>query len=97
MVFSKAPGSAGVAALIGGPVIYGIFQAYATQIHFLIQVLLTFVLVVIIMVLITVLKPLKEPKVLPVREDLDLTTSPVVKLVGGLVIAGVAVFYLIFW
>jgi SSS family solute:Na+ symporter len=96
MVFSRAPGSAGVAALVSGPVIYGIFQKFATGIHFLIQVLLTFVLVVIIMGLITFFKPLTEPKELPVREDMDLRTSPDVKIIGGLVIAAVAVFYIIF-
>ncbi len=96
MVFKRAPGSAGVAALIGGPVIYGIFQKYVTGIHFLIQVLITFVLVVIIMGLITFFKPLAEPKQLPVREDMDLGTSTDVKVIGGLVIAAVAVFYIIF-
>lgn len=97
MVFKRAPGSVGVAALVSGPVIYGVFQAYATGIHFLIQVLLTFVIVVLIMGVITFLKPLKEPRELPVREDLDISTSPVVKIFGGLVILGVIVFYVVFW
>ena len=97
MVVPKAPGMAGVAALISGPIIYGLFQRFSQDLHFLIQVALSFVLVLAIMGLITLLKPLPEPKVLPVREGVEVKTAPVVKLVGAVVLAAVAVFYVIFW
>ena len=97
MVVPRAPGAAGVAALICGPIIYGLFQSFSHKLHFLIQVALSFVLVLAIMGLITVLKPLAEPKVLPVREGVEVKTAPVVKLVGAAVLAAVAVFYIIFW
>ena len=97
MVVPKAPGMAGVAALISGPIIYGLFQRFSQDLHFLIQVALSFVLVLAIMGLITLLKPLAEPKVLPVREGVEVKTAPVVKLVGAVVLAAVAVFYVIFW
>ena len=97
MVVPKAPGMAGVAALISGPIIYGLFQRFSHRLHFLIQVALAFVLVLAIMGVITVLKPLAEPKVLPVREGVEVKTAPVVKLVGAVVLAAVAVFYVIFW
>jgi len=97
MVVPKAPGMAGVAALISGPIIYGLFQRFSHRLHFLIQVALAFVLVLAIMGLITLLKPLPEPKVLPVREGVEVKTAPVVKLVGAAVLAAVAVFYVIFW
>ena len=64
---------------------------------FLIQVALTFGLVLAIMALITLIKPLDKPKVLPVREGVDTQTAPEVKIVGALVLAAVAVFYVIFW
>jgi len=97
MMVTKAPGLAGVAALISGPVIYGLFQKFAPELHFLISVAITFQLVLMIMGLITFIKPLKKPRELPVREDMDTKTAAEVKLAGGLVIAAVAVFYIIFW
>ncbi len=97
MVVPKAPGMAGVAALVSGPIIYGLFQRFSQDLHFLIQVALSFVLVLAIMGVITFLKPLAEPKVLPVREGVEVKTAPVVKLVGAVVLAAVAVFYVIFW
>jgi len=53
--------------------------------------------VVAMMVLITLLKPLKEPRILPVREGVETKTAPEVKIVGALVLGAVAVFYVIFW
>jgi SSS family solute:Na+ symporter len=97
MMVTKAPGAAGVAALISGPVIYGLFQKFAPGLHFLIAVAITFQLVLMIMGLITFIKPLDKPRELPVREDMDTKTAAEVKLAGGLVIAAVAVFYIIFW
>jgi SSS family solute:Na+ symporter len=97
MIVPKAPGLAGVAALISGPIIYGLFQAFVPDLHFLIQVAIAFLLVLIIMGLITFFKPLDKPKELPVRADIEIKTMPEVKLAGGLVLAAVAVFYIIFW
>jgi len=97
MVVPKAPGMAGVAALVCGPIIYGLFQRFSQELHFLIQVALAFVLVVAIMGLITFFKPLAQPKVLPVREGVEIKTATDVKVVGALVLAAVVVFYIIFW
>jgi SSS family solute:Na+ symporter len=97
MMVPKAPGLAGVAALISGPIIYGLFQAFVPDLHFLIQVAIAFLLVLMIMGLITFFKPLDKPKELPVREGIETKTMPEVKLAGGLVLAAVAVFYIIFW
>jgi hypothetical protein len=97
MLVPTAPGASGVAALIAGPVIYGLFQWFAPGLHFLIQVAVTFQLVLLIMFLITFWKPLEKPGTLPVREDIVITASPAAKLLGGLVIAAVALFYIIFW
>jgi len=97
MVVPKAPPLAGVLALVVGPLCYGLLQAFATDTHFLIQVLIAFVAVCALMGLITVMAPMKEPNVLPVREDLDLTTDPKVRLLGAAVILGVVVFVTIFW
>jgi SSS family solute:Na+ symporter len=97
MLVPQAPGVAGVAALICGPILYGLFQKFAPQLHFLIQVGVVFELVLLIMGLITFFKPLDKPRVLPVREEIDMRTTRGVKLAGGVVLAAVAAFYIIFW
>ncbi len=93
----RAPASTGVVALIGGPVIYGLLQQFATKVHFLIQVGIAFGVLCLLMGIITLISPLKEPVVLPVRKDMDIKTSPEVKLAGGVVIMGVIAYYIIFW
>jgi SSS family solute:Na+ symporter len=97
MLVPQAPGAAGVAALVCGPILYGLFQRLAPGLNFLIQVGLTFELVLMVMGLITFFKPLDKPKVLPVREGVETKTTPEVILAGGLVLAAVAAFYVIFW
>jgi len=97
MIVKNAPGAAGVAALISGPIIYGLFQKFTVELHFLIQVAITFLLVLMIMGLITFCKPLDKPRELPVRKDIEIRTMPEVKLAGGLVLAAVVAFYIIFW
>jgi SSS family solute:Na+ symporter len=97
MLVPQAPGAAGVAALICGPALYGLFQYFAPGVHFLIQVALTFQLVLMIMGLITFFRPLEQPRALPVRTDVDLKTTGTAKLAGALVLAAVAVFYAVFW
>lgn len=98
MMVPRAPASAGVAALVAGPVLYGILQnVLGAEVHFLLQVLIVFVLVCGIMGLLTVLRPMERAKVLPVREDLDLQTDPKVKALGGIVIVAVVIFIIVFW
>lgn len=97
MMVPTAPGAAGAAALLSGPILYGLFQTLAPDLHFLIQVAVTFQLVLLIMGLMTFCKPLDKPKELPVREDIDIATALDVKIIGGLVLAAVVVFYVIFW
>ncbi len=97
MIVKRTPASAGVFALIAGPIFYGIFQVATPGIHFLIHVCITFFILVAIMALITLIRPLDKPRSLPVREELDLQSEPYVKVLGGTVILAVGVFLLIFW
>jgi SSS family solute:Na+ symporter len=97
ILVETAPGSAGVAGLLSGPAIYHLFQTFATSVHFLVQVSLTFALVLAVMGFITLVWPLKEPKRLPERAEISLQTSPVVMVSGLAVIAGVVLFFLCFW
>jgi SSS family solute:Na+ symporter len=97
MLVPTAPSAAGVVALIGGPILYGLFQKFAGSVHFLIQVGVTFELLLMIMGLITFLWPLEQPRELPVRQGMDTKTSADVKIVAAVVILAVALFYVIFW
>ena len=101
----RAPAAAGVTALVLGPIVYGVFQFTARsegrpaghEIHFLVQVLLTFLIVSGAMLLLTWWRPLAQPRQLPVREEVETRTTPGVRLAGGAVVAGVFAFFLVFW
>lgn len=97
LLVPQAPGSAGVAALVSGPAIYGLFQTFAPNLHFLLQVALTFQLVLGVMGVITFFWPLAMPKPLPERADLDIRTTPLVRNIGIGVIALTILFYVVFW
>jgi SSS family solute:Na+ symporter len=97
ILVAQAPGAAGVAGLLLGPAVYHLFQTFAKDLNFLIQVTLTFSIVLAAMSLITLWRPLEQPRAMPVLHDLDLRTSPGVKVAGGLVILGVAAFFVVFW
>jgi len=104
-VIPRVPGAAGVVALVTGPLAYAAFQFTAKsdirpwghEIHFLIQVLLAFLVVAAVMVAMTMVSPLSKPKELPVREEISLHTEPIVKIAGALVILGVIAFFITFW
>jgi SSS family solute:Na+ symporter len=98
MIFKKSPPSAGVAALVAGPVVYGILFFAAAKMAFLNRMAVTFAVILVLMTLITLLKPLKSPRSMPVREGFeDIRSSRAVKYLGIVVIAITLVLYAIFW
>ena len=96
ILLKRAPGSAGVAALLCGPAFYGILQFLSTvdilPLHFLLQVLVAFLLCVAVMVVITRLRPLPKDWHLPDRHVIEEETPVWVKFAGGAVLLGVALF-----
>jgi solute:Na+ symporter, SSS family len=105
----KAPPAAGLTALLLGPVSYSLFQIATRQglfentpgkalfeMHYLTQVLCSFAVVFATMIAITLAAPLPEPRKLPVREDVSLTTDPIVTAAAVAVIAAVAVLFIVF-
>jgi SSS family solute:Na+ symporter len=104
-VLPKVPGAAGVAALLTGPLAYAAFQftgktearPWGHEIHFLLQVLLAFLIVAAVMTAITAIAPLARAKELPVRDEISLQTEPIVKIAGAAVILGVIIFFIVFW
>jgi solute:Na+ symporter, SSS family len=95
-VVKKAPPAAGVAALVLSAPIYGCLQWRWSDVAYLHRMLLTFVLLILAMAVLTVLRPLKQPRSLPVRQDIDMTTSPLVLICGLAVVAAVILFFVIF-
>jgi hypothetical protein len=93
-----------VLALVTGPLIYAALQLTARSdsrpwghgLHFLIQVFLAFAVTAALMALVTWWRPLTAPRTLPVREEIETTSSPAAKLAGAAVLIGVAAFFVVF-
>jgi SSS family solute:Na+ symporter len=58
--------------------------------------LITFIVIILLMSVLTVLKPLKQPKEMPVNNGMDMVRSPLVPILGLLVVLAVAAFYVLF-
>jgi hypothetical protein len=86
-----------VAALLVSAPLYGLLQWRFGEVHFLLRMLATFVAVSLVMLLITAARPLPEPRVMPVRHEIDLRASALPKWLGGAVIAAVVVIFVVFW
>ena len=110
LIFKRAPAAAGVSSLILNPIIYGILLVFfgnlpvfndmgvtLGNIAFLNRMAITFGIIVVVMAVITKLKPLKTPVKMPIRKELDMTPSPLVKWLGIGVIAATVILYIIFW
>ncbi len=93
----RAPASAGVVALVVSAPIYGLLHwQCGDSIHYLIRMMITFVVVTAIMLVQTWLTPLSEPKEMPAKKDFDTTNSPLALVLGMAVIGAVAVFFVVF-
>jgi predicted MFS family arabinose efflux permease len=58
--------------------------------------LITFIVTILIMGVLTLLKPLKQPKEMPVNVQMDMARSPSVAIFGLLVVLAVAAFFVLF-
>ena len=67
------------------------------EIAFLNRMAISFILVIAVMLVITMMRPLANPKILPVREGIDMKPAASVKWLGILVIAITIALYIIFW
>ncbi len=96
MLFKKAPPVTGVTGLILSVPVYGFLHWQFSEIAFLNRMAITFVVILVVMALITCIKPLAEPKVMPVREEFDMRPAPSVVWLGAIVIAVTIGLYIIF-
>ncbi|MHC4500948.1 MAG: solute:sodium symporter family transporter [Planctomycetota bacterium] len=97
MIFKRAPAAAGVTGLLLTVPVYGFLQWQFGEIAFLNRMAITFVVILVVMFVITKLKPLPEPRVMPVREEFDMRPAPSVVWLGVLVIVITLALYVIFW
>lgn len=97
MIFKKAPAIAGVTGLILTVPVYGFLQWQFGEVAFLNRMAITFGVVLLVMYILTVIKPLAEPKIMPVREEFDMKPAASVKWLGAFVIFATLVLYVIFW
>ncbi|MCC7473986.1 MAG: sodium/solute symporter [Pirellulales bacterium] len=96
LLLPRAPAAAGIFALVGGPIFYGLFQKYS-PLHYLIQVGICFLILCAGMALITAVAPLAEPRRLPKRSDITLQNSRTALVFGTIVILGVIAEVIYFW
>ncbi|MBM3296760.1 MAG: sodium/solute symporter [Candidatus Aminicenantes bacterium] len=97
LLVKKAPPMTGVTGLLLTVPIYGALQLFAPQVAFLNRMAVTFVAILVVLAVMTALKPLAEPRVLPVREGYDMRPSRSVVVLGAVVVAATLALYAIFW
>ncbi len=97
LIFKKAPAVAANIALFGNIVIYGLLLWLLPQVAFLNHMAITFIALVALMGIITAIKPLEEPKTLPVNESIDVTPHVWSQVAGATIIFMVVVLYVVFW
>jgi len=67
------------------------------SVAFLNQMAITAICLVIVMAIVTAIKPLKEPVLMPVNKDFDMTHSKVIPVAGTVIILMTIALYYIFW
>ncbi|MGB7296003.1 MAG: sodium/solute symporter, partial [Candidatus Aminicenantales bacterium] len=97
LFIKRTPPLAGLASLILTVPVYGALMLFFPDIAFLNRIAINFVFLVIVMAVITALRPLKQPKILPVKAGFDMRTPPFLKWLCGLVVVATIVLYIIFW
>jgi len=93
----KTPRFFGVVGISTSVIVYGALLLFASDIAFLNRMAITLGIVFALGIFVTVVKPLREPVVMPVNEDMDLTGSPIAKKAGIGVVILTVMLYIIFW
>jgi SSS family solute:Na+ symporter len=97
LFIKRTPPAAGISSLLLSVPVYGFLMWRFGSIAFLNRIGLTFAILLGVMAVITALRPLKEPKVLPVQAGFDMRSTPVLKRLCAVVVAVTAVLVIIFW
>ncbi len=87
---------AGVAALLSSVPVYGFLHWQFGRVAFLNRMAITFGVVVVLMTVITMVKPLKKPLNLPVRQAYDMSPTKSVLWIGiGIILLTIGLYVLI--
>ncbi|MBX2858044.1 MAG: sodium/solute symporter [Cellvibrionaceae bacterium] len=109
LLVPRAPRFLGWSGILLNAVLYGLFKWwladeivaaglwFSDEISFLDRMAICCFLVCVYCGLMTLIKPLSEPVKMPVNENMDMRSSPTVKLFAGLVVVLTAVLYVVFW
>ena len=109
LLVPRAPRFIGWSGILLNAFLYGLFKWwladviveaglwFSDEISFLDRMAICCFLVCVYCGVMTALKPLPEPVQLPVNEDMDMTSSPTVKLFGWGVVALTGLLYIVFW
>jgi SSS family solute:Na+ symporter len=97
LFIKRTPAAAGITSLLLCVPVYGFLQWQFGHIAFLNRMAITFVILIAVMTMITAAKPLREPKILPVKAGFDTRSSPLLKWLSLIIIAATIGLYIIFW
>lgn len=94
---AKTPRSFGVVGILTNAILYGVLLTALPDMAFLNQMSICFLTVISIGFIMRWRSPLAEPIALPINDTISLESSPLAKILGGLVIVLTIILYLIFW
>jgi SSS family solute:Na+ symporter len=93
----RAPRACGTVGLIINPILYGALKYFAPNIAFLNRMAICFFVILAVLTIMTLLKPLPQPVILPVNENMDMRTDPRTMVFGVAVVLLTLTLYVIFW
>jgi solute:Na+ symporter, SSS family len=94
---ARTPRFAGWLGILINVVVYGGLKQFADNIAFLNRMAISFAIVCAVLGLITLIKPMKEPAVLPQNANLNMKSSRSVLWVGAAICVMTVALYIIFW
>ena len=92
----KAPAIAGVVGLLLNPVMYGILKVALPNMAFLDRMALSFFCVIAFMWILTIIKPREEAFEIKQNTDMELSSSPIAKLLGIIICVVTIILYIYF-
>ena len=96
LLVARAPRFVGMVGLLLNPVLYGIMKIVLTDVSFLNRMAYCFLIVLAVLGVLTLLRPLREPLVMPENDRIPLESSAGAKMLGLGVIALTIVLYVVF-
>jgi len=97
ITWKRVPPAAAITAMLLGIPVYGILLAVLPNVAFLHHMAITFAVLLLAVAAITWARPLAEPRELPTRTEIDLTSSPSVRVLAVALVAATAALYVLFW